>query len=918
MQFYKKFNECVFSSRFFSSTVITFFITILCYTLQLQNVQATSVNTSSTGNWNSVSRWSISALPQSTDNTTVNHSLTLDISLTLSGNGSLVFNASSTGTQAINISSGSTAMLIIDNNSTVTFGGGNNIKSGTIIVRSGSTLNMGNISSLNANIIVEAGAVFNIVGSVNNNGAVFTIDGLVAIVGTYSGANSAAIVEGSGDMTTTDEMKSLNDGSIFGTVNAYCKPVAPAVCHGNALGSNCAGVINVSVSPTSSTLCSGATLNITVTPTGSGTITYQWASRTGSSYSDISGATLATYTVTGTAVTTYYRVKVSSTNGNCSRYSSNMTITPTICPSKWLGSTSSDWNTPSNWSSNLVPTATDDVVIPNPTNYPPKVTGSVQAKDIIINTGSSLELLSTATLNLFGNFINSGNFLAQSGSVFVVKGSANQSISDVGSLSNLTIDKTNALADVSLFSPTIVTGTIRLLKGILVTNNNISLNFDAGANIAYNSSDAGSIVGNVTATRNLVSKTHYIGVPFSGVTSAQVQATTPLYVSPYWKMYTKDFARQNWTAVTNTVTSMPLGTGFSLSLPTTAPLKLSGTYNHAFTFTSPQYANVGTEKYFMVGNPYPSTLDWDNAAGWVKTKIGASIYYLDAATSKTVTYVHGAAINSGTQFIPAMQAFMVVCDNSGGFSSLSINNNARVSLQNPSYWRVAADDMVRVRITSGVNTALNDETVIRFNEAATNDFDFDLDAYKILNSGKNPSVYTKEGNHTYSINSYSTAESANTISLLTKLVTDDSYTFTFENNNPTIQYVLLDKKLGIEQPITQAYTFSGTTKDSTNRFELQLREAIPTIITGLQASNITRGLQINSSSKGFMIQSDRFVGEEAHIELMDMTGNTVKTMSNQPITTNTTFIPIDLAEGSYIVKVTIDSELFTGLIVLIK
>ena len=156
---------------------------------------------------------------------------------------------------------------------------------------------------------------------------------------------------------------------------------------------------------------------------------------------------------------------------------------------------------------------------------------------------------------------------------------------------------------------------------------------------------------------------------------------------------------------------------------------------------------------------------------------------------------------------------------------------------------------------------------------------------------------------------------------MAKLVEDGTYTLRFENTNSSIQYVLIDNQLGVEQPITEPYTFVGTSKDSVNRFELQLRESAvtnPSIPTGLQSSNNTRGMQIYSSVKGFILQSDRFVGEAVDIELMDVTGNSVGTIGNKSITSNRTFVPVDLPDGSYIVRVTIGSDVFTGLIVLVK
>jgi len=53
----------------------------------------------------------------------------------------------------------------------------------------------------------------------------------------------------------------------------------------------------------------------------------------------------------------------------------------------WTGTTSDDWNVGTNWSSTTIPTATDDVVIPNVTNFPDVLTSTTAAAKSITITG---------------------------------------------------------------------------------------------------------------------------------------------------------------------------------------------------------------------------------------------------------------------------------------------------------------------------------------------------------------------------------------------------------------------------------------------------------------------------------------------------------------------------------------------------
>ena len=635
--------------------------------------------------------------------------------------------------------------------------------------------------------------------------------------------------------------------------------------------------------------------------------------------------------ITGQPKTVYVRLKTGLTSGTYN--SENVTVTSAggataqtvsnsgsvtlACPKTWTGAASTDWNTAGNWSPALLPTSIDDVTIPNVTKMPVIASGATgNAKGITINSGSSVTVNSTGTLNAYGSITNNGTYTANSGSTLGLLGSTAQTITGILVLYNVQI---NNSAGVSLLSAITVKGALTLTSGILTTGSNLTINFDNGGNIAYNVSDAGSISGNVTGTRNLIARTHYIASPFSGVTSVQVQATTPLFVNPYWKMYTKTFSTGGWAAVTDVTTSMPLGTGFSLSLPSTAALTFTGTYNHAYTLPGATYSNAVAGKYILVGNPYPSTLDWSviyNGGSGTISNVAGAIYYWAPATSQVSSWAGGVGAGNpvGTQYVPAMQAFMVTTTGSGGNSSVSINNSARTSLQNPSFLRVAFDETIRIKLQTS-DTSKWDDAVVRFNNMATVGFDNDFDSRKMLNQGSAPSIYTTLGSDMYSINSVADPASLPVIPVAVKLPVDGTYTLSIVNSDPRIEYVLVDKKLGTENALTVPYVFSGSTTDDVNRFRLQLRISQT---TGTQTANAAAGLHINSSTKGFVIQTNQFSGEAATIEILDVTGKIIKVLSDKTLSNGVTYVPLDMADGAYIVKVLVDGTVFSQLISLVK
>src|SRR5262245_49902768 len=75
----------------------------------------------------------------------------------------------------------------------------------------------------------------------------------------------------------------------------------------------------------------------------------------------------------------------------------------------WTGATDSDWHKACNWSLNLIPTCSHDVVIPNTTNKP-KVTAIAHCKTINVasSSGAYLEVVSSGGGIVYVSSTNGG------------------------------------------------------------------------------------------------------------------------------------------------------------------------------------------------------------------------------------------------------------------------------------------------------------------------------------------------------------------------------------------------------------------------------------------------------------------------------------------------------------------------------
>ncbi|MCB9279878.1 MAG: hypothetical protein H6562_13385 [Lewinellaceae bacterium] len=68
----------------------------------------------------------------------------------------------------------------------------------------------------------------------------------------------------------------------------------------------------------------------------------------------------------------------------------------------WDGSSNSSWTAAANWSTNSVPTASDEVIVPNGVPNFPVISSSVTVKSVDIAEGATLELGTNGTLNVSG------------------------------------------------------------------------------------------------------------------------------------------------------------------------------------------------------------------------------------------------------------------------------------------------------------------------------------------------------------------------------------------------------------------------------------------------------------------------------------------------------------------------------------
>ncbi|MEL1240608.1 T9SS sorting signal type C domain-containing protein [Flavobacterium flavipallidum] len=290
--------------------------------------------------WSSGSTWTPSAVPLSTNNVTVNSPLTLDQNLTIS-TGSYTFNQDVTdqpGGSNYNLTNVNASGSLTIASGTTTIGGVTSIGGNstfTLTVKNGATLILGTLGSTSNNfligdkvvIVIEQGASLIVYGNIvnSNSSGTFTVNGLLQVYGNYSTNNGNIDISGTtGQFYTTGSMSTQGSSDIYGSGNECASN-----CSGTSLGCGSGGnAYTATIAPQSQTICSGATPTTLTFTTNAPVPTYQWeySSSAGGTYTAVPSAISNTYTPSSLTVTTWYRVKYSSTSCTGFKYSAPVPV----------------------------------------------------------------------------------------------------------------------------------------------------------------------------------------------------------------------------------------------------------------------------------------------------------------------------------------------------------------------------------------------------------------------------------------------------------------------------------------------------------------------------------------------------------------------------------------------------------------
>ncbi len=223
---------------------------------------------------------------------------------------------------------------------------------------------------------------------------------------------------------------------------------------------------------------------------------------------------------------------------------------------------------------------------------------------------------------------------------------------------------------------------------------------------------------------------HLISSPIAGATTAMFSPTD------YMQYHTE--STNGWTDITSLSYSLEIMQGYAFWSVAAGPSTevfsgVTNTGNQGKTYTK----DISSDGYNLVGNPYPSVIDWDEVT--IPGTMNGAVWLYDPVSTTYKYYLEGGGgSNTTTQYIPSGQGFFIQATGAG---TLSIDNSDRGHNNDQDFYKnTVLNEMLVLKATgNGITT----QTAIRFNAGATTQIDRLYDVQKIMPYNPDvPALYT--------------------------------------------------------------------------------------------------------------------------------------------------------------------------------
>jgi hypothetical protein len=496
------------------------------------------------------------------------------------------------------------------------------------------------------------------------------------------------------------------------------------------------------------------------------------------------------------------------------------------------------------------------------------------AGTIILNTLINAGVTQgNGTYTISGNFTNTGTVaIGDTNGTVSMNGTSAQIMTMSGATSfyNLIID--NAIGVTLSSTQTTITNNLTINSGKIFKIEAAKTLTVTGV-IANSGGNAGFILeSNVAGTASLIHTTvnvpatvkryisgnaedwHFLASPVSNqliASSSWVPAGTygngtgyDLYVfdepTPCWVYQlntspTSTDENPNWPTV-HPSANFVSGRGYLYSVQAANPTnQFAGNLNNgtiSYAVTKNSTVDPLLIGFNLIGNPYPSAIDWKASTGWTRSNLvdsggGYDMWIWNPATNNYGVYnsLASTGTNGISNFIAPMQGFFVRADSN---ATINMTNDIRVHT-NASNWLKPGSNKnyknpenIKVKITSQSGLG-SDEVLLQFGAASNQ-----AGAAKLYSTIKTaPSVYLNTGKGELTVRYLTNTTNNPIIPLAFKPGSDGNYTVSIDFDTAHYDFVVLeDTKTKTKHDLKDnpTYDFNATIEDAFDRFLLHFEE----------------------------------------------------------------------------------------------
>ena len=519
------------------------------------------------------------------------------------------------------------------------------------------------------------------------------------------------------------------------------------------------------------------------------------------------------------------------------------------------------------------------------------------AQGLIIPSGNYV-IANNGNIVVTANWVNNGSFTHNGGTLIFAGAVQTLGGSSHTLFNNITVEGGSRTSIIS--SGQMVQGVV-LSNDTLNANGNLTLLSTAAQTALISGSGTGEVTGNLTMQRYLATGYgyKYFSSPFVGDTVNDFSSAINLATSfPDVYSFNESLSSAGWVNYTNPSGLLTPLAGYAVNFGTSMTsltVSLRGVVsNHTISTGAIYNHNMPfTQGFNLVGNPYPSPVDWNAAGGWTKTNVDNAIYFFSNGTVTQYTgtyssYVNGVSSNGiASNIIAAMQGFFIHVSN-GTYpvaGLLAVNNTARILNPTTVFFGYTAPQAPSpiVRLSAGFYDvgADGDPAAFYFKAGADGAFDKTLDALKLMNTHPGiPNLYAV-ATDTARLSIYALPDSFDSVETIPLGLTTAqdgwiSFKATDIENMPIGLYVYLsDTKTGVVRDLQNAppyrlYLAGGEYK---NRFFLNFSTKEPP--QGGAAGTPSNPFQAYSAGGTLFVNGNLNPGEKGQVRVFDLRGQLV-------------------------------------------